>query len=67
VFTSGVCLEIAALPLLVGLIGYEMPWHGWLLSWLFAPLGLLGLYASKFGDDRFVERLLVIPRLDLRF
>jgi len=67
VFTSGVCLEIAALPLLAGLVGYEMPWHGWLLASVFAPLGLLGLYASKFGDDRFVERLLVIPKLDLRF
>ena len=67
VFSSGVCLEIAALPFLAGLIGYEIAWHGWLLPWLFFPLGLLGLYASKFGDDRLVERLLVIPKLDLRF
>jgi hypothetical protein len=66
VFSSGVCLEIAALPLLVGLIGYETSWYGWLLTWLFAPLGLVGLYASKFGDDRLVESLLVIPKLDLR-
>jgi hypothetical protein len=67
VFTSGVCLEIAALPILAALMGYEMSWHGWLLSWLFVPLGLVGLYASKFGDDRLVEWLLVIPKLDLRF
>ena len=67
VFSSGVCLEIAALPFLAGLIGYEISWHGWLLPWLFVPLGLLGLYASKFGNDRLVERLLVIPKLDLRF
>ncbi|HEV8720238.1 MAG TPA: hypothetical protein VGW77_06315 [Candidatus Binatia bacterium] len=66
VFSSGVCLEIAALPFWAGLIGYETSWYGWLLTWLFAPLGLLGLYASKFGDDRFVEKLLVIPKLDLR-
>jgi len=66
VFSSGVCLEIAALPFLSGLIGYETSWYGWLLTWLFSPLGLLGLYASKFGDDRFVEKLLVIPKLDLR-
>jgi hypothetical protein len=66
VFSSGVCLEIAALPSLAGLIGYEMTWYGWLLAFLFAPLGLLGLYASKFGDDRLVESLLVIPKLDLR-
>lgn len=67
VFTSGVCLEIAALPFLAGWIGYESSWHAWLLTCPFAPLGLLGLYASKFGDDRLVERLLVIPKLDLRF
>jgi hypothetical protein len=67
VFSSGVCLEIAALPFLVGLMGYETSWHWWLLTGLFAPLGILGLYASKFGDDRFVEWLLVVPKLDLRF
>jgi hypothetical protein len=66
VFSSGVCLEIAALPFLSGLIGCETSWYAWLLTWLFSPLGLLGLYASKFGDDRFVEKLLVIPKLDLR-
>jgi hypothetical protein len=27
---------------------------------------VIGLYASKFGDDRFVEWLLVVPKLDLR-
>jgi hypothetical protein len=67
VFSSGVCLEIAALPVLAALMSYEMSWQGWLLSWLFMPLGLVGLYASKFGDDRLVESLLVVPKLDLRF
>ena len=63
VFSSGVCLEIALLPFLVG---YQSAWQCWLLAALFMPLGLLGLYASKFGNDRFVERLLVITKLDLR-
>ena len=34
-----------------GLFGYETSWHLWLLTWLFAPLGLVGLYASKYGHD----------------
>jgi len=63
VFSSGVCLEIALLPLLVGSDG---SWQRWILPTLFVPLGLLGLYASKFGNDRLVEKLLVIPKLDLR-
>jgi hypothetical protein len=66
VFSSGVCLEIAALPLFAALTGYDLSWQGWLVSSLFLPLGLVGLYASKFGDDRLVERLLVVPQLDLR-
>lgn len=66
VFSSGVCLEIAAMPSIAWWLGYEMSWQGWLLAGLFVPLGLLGLYASKFGDDHLVERLLVISRLDLR-
>ena len=66
VFSSGVCLEIAALPILALLFDYEMSWPGWLLSWLFMPLGLVGLFASHFGDDRLVEWLLVVPKLDLR-
>jgi len=66
VFTSGVCLEIGALPYVARLAGYDLPWGGWLVTCLFAALGLIGLYASKFGNDRFVERLLVIPKLDLR-
>jgi hypothetical protein len=66
VFSSGVCLEIALLPFLVGMIGYETSWHVWFLAALFAPLGILGLCASRFGDDRLVESLLVIPKLDLR-
>ena len=66
VFSSGVCLEVATLPLLGGLFGYETSWHLWLITWLFAPLGLVGLYTSKYGNDRLVEWLLVIPNLDLR-
>lgn len=65
VFSSGVCLEIAGSPMLAALLGYEMPWPGWLLGWVFLPLGIVGLYASKFGNDRLVERLLVVPKLDL--
>ena len=67
VFSSGVCLEIAALPYLASLIGYETSLYMWLLTTPFVPLGLLGLYASKFGNDRLVEWLLVIPKLDLGF
>ena len=66
VFSSGVCLEIAALPFLSGLIGCETPWYLWLLTGVFAPLGFVGLYASKYGNDRLVEWLLIIPKLDLR-
>ena len=66
VFSSGVCLEIATLPFLGGLFGYETSWYLWLLTWVFAPLGLVGLYASKYGHDRLVEWLLVMPKLDLR-
>jgi hypothetical protein len=66
VFSSGICLEIAFLPLLAGFAGYETAWPVWLVAAFFAPLALLGLYASKFGDDRLVEALLVIPKLDLR-
>ena len=66
IFSSGVCLEIAALPFAAGLMGYATSWYFWLLTWLFVPLGLLGLYASRFGGDRLVEWLLVIPKLDLR-
>ena len=65
-FSSGVCLEIAILPLLAGMAGYGTSWPAWLLGLFFAPLGLLGLYASKFGDDRLVESLLVVSKLDLR-
>jgi hypothetical protein len=66
VFSSGVCLEIAAMPLIASSLGYEFAWLLWLVSFLFLPLGLLGVYASKFGTDRLVEKLLVIPRLDLK-
>ncbi len=66
IFSSGVCLEIAALPFAAGLMGDATSWYFWLLTWLFVPLGLLGLYASRFDGDRLVEWLLVIPKLDLR-
>ena len=66
VFSSGVCLEIAATPFLAGLIGSHVSWPVWLVTLLFGPLGLFGLYVSKFGNDRLVELLLVIPKLDLR-
>jgi hypothetical protein len=66
VFSSGICLEIAALAPLAALLSYDVAWQAWILSALFVPLGLLGLYASKFGDDRLVERLLVVPKFDLR-
>ena len=62
-FSSGVCLEISALPLVAGLLNHAVGWQMWLVA---VPLGVLGLYASKFGNDRLVERLLVIPELDLR-
>ena len=64
-FSSGVCLEIAVLPFISGWLGYGTSWQLWLLTCPFGPLGLLGLYASKYGTDRLVERLLVIPKLDL--
>ena len=66
VFISGVCLEIGALPHVAGWIGYELNGPGWLLTLGFLPLGLVGIFASKFGNDRFVEQLLVIPKLDLK-
>jgi hypothetical protein len=66
VFSSGVCLEIAGLPFVGAWLGYDFAWLIWLVSSLFLPLGLLGMYASKFGTDRLVERLLVVPKLDLK-
>ena len=60
VFLSGVCLEISAIPYLAGWIGYESTGPAWLVTLVFLPLGLVGLYASKFGKDRFVEWLLVM-------
>ena len=65
VFSSGVCLEIATLQVLGHLIGYDTPWHLWLLTCLFTPLGLVGLCASKYGNDRLVEWLLIAPKLNL--
>jgi hypothetical protein len=66
VFLSGVCLEISALPYLADWMGYESVGPAWLLTLVFLPLGLVGLYASKFGNDRFVEWLLIMPKLNDR-
>jgi hypothetical protein len=65
-FSSGICLEVAAVPYLLGWIGYEATWQAWLLTWLFFPLGVTGAYASIFGGDRLVEWLLIVPKLDLK-
>jgi hypothetical protein len=67
VFSSGVCLELAALPLAMTWFGFEVGPLAWLLTCAFLPLGLLGFYASSFGGDRLVERLLVVSHLDLNF
>jgi hypothetical protein len=61
VFLSGVCLEIAAMPQLAAWMGYESPGPAWLLTVALLPLGIVGLYASKYGSDHFVEWLLVMP------
>ncbi len=63
VFVSGVSLEISALPYLARWMGYESTLPAWLLTWIFLPLGLFGIYASKFGNDRLVELLLVMPKV----
>lgn len=66
VFSSGVCLEIGALLPLAHWTTQDAPWPVWLLGAIFVPLGLAGLFASRFGNDRLVERLLVIAKFDLR-
>ena len=66
IFSSGICLEVAAVPYLLGWIGFEATWQAWLLTWLFFPLGVVGAYASIFGGDRLVEWLLIVPTLDLK-
>ncbi|MBI4522439.1 MAG: hypothetical protein HY695_01360 [Deltaproteobacteria bacterium] len=63
VFLSGLCLEIAAMPYLLAWFGRELAGPVWVLSVVFSTLGLVGLYASKFGNDRLVESLLVVPKL----
>src|ERR1051325_10090154 len=35
VFSSGVCLELAALPLLAVLMGWQFPWFLWFLTGFF--------------------------------
>jgi len=67
VFSSGVCLELAALPLAMNWLGFEVGPLSWLLTLCFLPLGLVGICASSFGGDRLVERLLVVSQLDLNF
>ena len=61
VFSSGVCVEISAVPYLAVWMGYETPALTWIVTSFFLSLGLVGLYASKFGNDRFVEWLLLSP------
>lgn len=61
-FMSGVCVDIAAVPFLSSLLGYNFPWAAWLLTAVFLPFGLVGFYASKFSSERFVEFLLLAPR-----
>jgi hypothetical protein len=63
VCVSGVGIEISALPHLSGWMGYASPELAGVLTAVFLPLGLVGLYASKFGSDRLVESLLVVPEL----
>ena len=67
VFSSGVCLELAAVPLAMRWLGFDVGPLAWLLTFCFLPLALVGLYASSFGGDRLVERLLVVSQLDLNF
>ena len=66
VFSSGVCLEVAGAPVVGAWLGYDFAWLIWLISCFFLSLGVFGLYASKFGNDRLVEQLLIVPRLDLK-
>jgi hypothetical protein len=61
VFLSGVCVEVSAVPYLAAWMGYETPALTWVVTSFFLFLGIVGLYASKFGNDRFVERLLLDP------
>jgi len=64
VFLSIICLAISGLPYLVDWIGYPSTGPGWLVTLLFSLLGFVGLFASRFGNDRFVESLLGVPKLD---
>jgi hypothetical protein len=64
VFLSGVALEVSVLPHVAGWMGYEPAGPAWILTLVFLPLGLLGFYACKFGTDRLVESLLVLPDRD---
>ena len=61
VFLSGVCLEISAIPYLAAWMGYDATGPAWLVTLFFLPLGLFGLYASRFAKDRLVEWLLIMP------
>jgi hypothetical protein len=62
VFLSGLSLEVAAIPYVSRWLGFESAGPAWILTLFFLPLGLLGIYASKFGNDRLVECLLVMPK-----
>jgi hypothetical protein len=64
VFLSGICLEVSVVPYLAGWMGFDAAGPVWLVTALFFPLGVVGFYASKFGNDRFVEWLLIMSGLD---
>lgn len=64
VFLSVICLGISGLPYFVDWIGYPSTGPGWLFTALFSLLGVLGLFASIFGNDRFVESMLGVPKLN---
>jgi hypothetical protein len=42
-------------------MGYDATGPAWLVTLFFLPLGLFGLYASRFAKDRLVEWLLIMP------
>lgn len=62
-FLSMICLGISGLPYLFDWLEIASTGPKWLVPALFLPPGIVGLYASKFGNDRFVESLLGVPKL----
>jgi hypothetical protein len=64
VFVSGICIEISVVPYLAAWMGYLVTRPVWFVTALFLPLAIVGFYASKFGSDRLVEWLLIMPSPD---